>query len=150
MGRTACTYRSKAHLVPRIISHVEVDCGIQGMDGNFLASKDERHIDLLVARYFPDASNVGSIGVLCTRDAAIHGIGQGPGYLVSIANSVGMRVTFTWGPESKKIRYQIRQSVFGRSLFCRPLSSELLVDHLGRGFRSRLSEFANAASRTRT
>ena len=149
MGRTVCTYRSKAHLVPRIIGHVEVDCGIQGMDGNFLTRKDERHIDLLVAGYLPDASDVGSVGVLCARDAAIHGIGQSPEYLVSITNSVKC-VTFTWGPESMKTRYQILRLVFGRSLFCRLLSSELLVDHLGRGFRSRLSEFANAANRTRT
>ena len=98
MGGTACTYSSKAHLDPRIISHVEVDCGIQGMDGNFLTSKDERHIDLLVARYFPDASDVGSIDVLCTRDAAIHGIGQSPEYLVSVASLVEYE-TFTWGPE---------------------------------------------------
>ena len=69
-----CTHRSKAHLVPRIISYIEVECGIQGMDGNFLTRKDERHIDLLVTRYLPDASNISSIDELCARDAAIHGI----------------------------------------------------------------------------
>lgn len=74
MGWTACTYGSKAHLVPRTISYVEVECGIQGMDGNFLTRKDERHIDLPVAWYLPDASDVRSIDVLCARDAAIHGI----------------------------------------------------------------------------
>ena len=98
MGGTTCTYSSKAHLVPRIISHVEVDCGIQGMDGNFLTSKDECHIDFLVARHFPDASDVGSVDVLCTRNAAIHGIGQSPEYLVSVANSVEYE-TVTWGLE---------------------------------------------------
>ena len=59
------------------------------MDGNFLTSKDERHIDLLVARHFPDASKVSSVDILSTRDAAIHGIGQTPERLVSTANSVG-------------------------------------------------------------
>jgi len=59
------------------------------MDGNFLATKDERHIDLPVARYFPDGSNVRSVDELSARDATIHGIGQGPDYLVSIANSIG-------------------------------------------------------------
>jgi len=59
------------------------------MDGNFLTVEDERHIDLLVARYFPDASNVSSVDILSTRDATIHGIGQGPGYLVSVANLIG-------------------------------------------------------------
>ena len=117
------------------------------MDGNFLTSKDERHIDLLVARYLPDTSNVSSIDVLCARDAAIHGIRQSPEYLVSIVNSVE-RVTFTWGLGSMKIRYQIPRLVFGRSLFWRLLWSELLVDRLGQGLRSHLSEFANAASRT--
>ena len=144
----ACTYGSKAHLVPRIISHVEVECGIQGMDGNFLTSKDERHIDFLVARYLPDASDVSSIDVLCAGDTAIHGIGQSPEYLVSIVNSIKC-VTLTWGLGSMKIRYQIPRLIFDRSLFWRLLLLELLADHLGRGLRFRLSEFASAASRTR-
>lgn len=58
------------------------------MDGNFLTSKDERHIDLLVARHFPDTSNVRSIDELCTRDAAINGIGQAPEYPISNVSSV--------------------------------------------------------------
>ena len=87
--RPTCTYRSEAHLISGIVSHVEVECGIQGVDWDFLTSKDERHIDLLVTRHFPDTSNVRSIGELCTRDATVHSIGQGPGYLISIANLAG-------------------------------------------------------------
>jgi len=75
LGGSTCTYSSNAHLIPRSVGQVEVNYGIQGMDGDFLTSKDKRHIDLLVARYFPDASDVGPIGVLRTRDTAIHGIG---------------------------------------------------------------------------
>ena len=74
-GGAAWTYGSDAHLVPRSVGQVEVDVGIQGMNGDFLTSKDERHIDLPIARYFPDASDVRSIGVLRTRDTAIDGIG---------------------------------------------------------------------------
>ena len=87
-GRTTCTHRSEAHFVPGIISHIEVDGCIQRMNGNFLTSKDERHVDLLVARQFPDASNIRSIDELCTRDAAIHGVGKGPESLISIVNLV--------------------------------------------------------------
>ena len=58
------------------------------MNGDFLTSKDERHVDLLVARQLPDASNIRSIDELCTRDAAIHGVGKGPESLISIVNLV--------------------------------------------------------------
>ena len=59
------------------------------MDGNFLTGKSEGHIDLPVARHFPNSSEVRSIDVLCTRDAAINGVGQAPVYPVSIVSSVG-------------------------------------------------------------
>lgn len=48
------------------------------MNGNFLTSEDEGHIDLLVARHFPDGSDIGSIGELCAGDAAVHRSGQSP------------------------------------------------------------------------
>ena len=91
-GGITCTYGSNAHFIPGSIGQVEVDCCIQGMDGDFLTSKDKRHVDLLVAWYFPDASDVGSIDVLRTGDTAVYSIGQGPKYLVSIAKLVLMGV----------------------------------------------------------
>lgn len=59
------------------------------MDGDLLASKYERHIDLLVARYFPNPSNIGSIGEPSTGNPAIHGSSKSPEGLVSIENSDG-------------------------------------------------------------
>ena len=78
------TYSPETHLLSGRVGYIEVNRRIQRVDGDFLASKNERHIDLPVTRYFPNSSNVRSIGELGTGNPAIHGGGQGPKCLVSI------------------------------------------------------------------
>ena len=89
------TYSPEAHLLSRRVCYIEVNRRIQGMDRDFLASKNERHVDLSVTRYFPNSSNVRSIGELSTGNPTIHSGGQGPRCLISIKTRMNIRNTYS-------------------------------------------------------